>query len=273
MNDLRDDADELPNLHFVQSLARGLAVIRAFDSDRPEMRLSDVARHTGLSRATARRFLLTLVDLGYVRTNGREFALTARVLELGYSYLSSLSLPEIVQPYLEELMAEVHESTSASVLEGYEIAYVARVPTKRIMSVRISMGTRFPAYATSMGRVMLAALSDDVLALHVRQADLKPLTSNTITTVDELLAELEVVRTQGWCMVDQELEMGLRSIAVPLMDSNRRVIAAINVSAQASEATLEEFRARLLGPLQAVADRINSELRSSKPIPALVLGM
>ena len=143
---------------YVQSLARGLAVIRAFDTDHPKMTLTEVAARTDLTRATARRFLHTLVELGYVRTDGKIFALTAKVLQLGYAYLSGLSLPQLAQPHLEELSLQLGESTSAAVLEGTDIAYIARVATRRIMTVGITVGTRFPAYATSMGRVLLAAL-------------------------------------------------------------------------------------------------------------------
>ena len=143
---------------YVQSLARGLAVIRAFDTDHPMMTLTEVAARTDLTRATARRFLHTLVELGYVRTDGKIFALTAKVLQLGYAYLSGLSLPQLAQPHLEELSLKLGESTSAAVLDGTDIAYIARVATRRIMTVGITVGTRFPAYATSMGRVLLAAL-------------------------------------------------------------------------------------------------------------------
>src|SRR6266700_1243220 len=143
---------------FVQSLDRGLAVIKAFGPDRERLSLSEVARATGLTRAAARRFLLTLVRLGYVRSDGREFSLRPKVLELGYAYLSGLALPEVAAPHLEELVAKLHESSSISVLDGHHIVYVVRVPTKRIMTVAISVGTRFPAFATSMGRVLLAAL-------------------------------------------------------------------------------------------------------------------
>ena len=152
------DGDEGRAPHFVQSLERGLAVIRAFDEHNPELTLSDVARSTGLTRAAARRFLLTLADLGYVRTDGRWFTLSPRILELGYAYLSSLSLTEVAEPHLERLVAEVHESSSVSVLDREDIVYVARVPTARIMAVSINVGTRFPAYATSMGRVLLSRL-------------------------------------------------------------------------------------------------------------------
>src|SRR5215470_15700740 len=144
---------------FVQSLERGLAVIRVFGPERTRLTLSEVAREAGLTRAAARRFLLTLVELGYVRSDGREFSLRPRVLELGYAYLSGLAMPEIAQPHLEVLSSKMHESSSISVLDGHHIVYVARVPTKRIMTVAISVGTRFPAYATSMGRVMLAGMS------------------------------------------------------------------------------------------------------------------
>src|SRR5215475_10871183 len=161
---------------FVQSLDRGLAVIRAFGPDRERLSLSEVARTTGLTRAAARRFLLTLVKLGYVRSDGREFSLRPRVLELGYAYLSGLALPEVAEPHLEDISAKLHESSSISVLDGHHIVYVARVPTKRIMTVAISVGTRFPAHATSMGRVLLAGMSPDSFEDYLEQADLAALT-------------------------------------------------------------------------------------------------
>ena len=170
--------------HFVQSLERGLAVIRALSDPGPGLTLADVARHTGLTRAAARRFLLTLEDLGYVRSADRRFSLTARVLELGYSFLSSLTLPEIAQPHLRELVGQVHESSSVSVLDGAEVVYVAREPTQRIMTVAISVGTRFPAYATSMGRVLLAGLDEPELDTFLQRAELRPLTAETVTDVE-----------------------------------------------------------------------------------------
>src|SRR3954467_4205754 len=176
--------------HFVQSLERGLAVIRAFDEHNVELTLSDVARSTGLTRAAARRFLLTLADLGYVRTDGRRFSLSPRVLELGYAYLSSLTLPQVAEPHLERLAAEVRESSSVSVLDGDAIVYVARVPTSRIMRVAINVGTRFPAHATSMGRVQLAALPEAALDAYLARAELRALTSRTLTDPDALRAEL-----------------------------------------------------------------------------------
>ena len=227
--------------HFVQSLERGLAVIRAFDEHNVELTLSDVARSTGLTRAAARRFLLTLADLGYVRTDGRWFSLSPRVLELGYAYLSSLSLPEVAEPHMERLVAEVHESSSVSVLDGEDIVYVARVPTSRIMTVSINVGTRFPAYATSMGRVLLAE-HPRTSTRYLERVELRALSPRTVTSADALRAELAKVRRQGWALVDQELEEGLRSVAAPIRDRSGTVVAAMNLSAHASRMTIDAAR-------------------------------
>ena len=249
---------------FVQSLERGLAVIRAFDADHPQLTLSEVARATGLTRAAARRFLLTLVELGYMRTDGRLFSLRPRILELGYAYLSSLSLPEVAQPHMETLVAEVHESCSMSVLDGDEVVYVARVPTKRIMAVAISVGTRFPAYATSMGRVLLAAQPAKWLDDYLSTAELRPLTRRTITDPAKLRATLTRISSQGYAIVDQELEEGLRSLAAPIHGDDGSVIAAVNVSAHASRGSSEVIRKELLPPLLATARRIEQDLRGGQ---------
>lgn len=259
------DAARDPSGKYVQSLARGLSVIRAFDADNSEMTLSDIARRTGLTRATSRRFLLTLLELGYVRTDGRLFSLSARVLELGFSYLSALSLPEIAQPHLEQLSTTIHESTSASVLDGSDIVYVARVPVRRIMSVRINIGTRFPAYATSMGRVLLSSFTAKQLEAYLKTIDFTGLTPSTVRSQDALINELTRVRKQGWALVDQELEKGLRSIAVPIRDGSGSVIAAINVSTTASSHTLESIHDELLPALQTAAERISVDLATSRP--------
>lgn len=251
---------------FVQSLQRGLAVIRVFDADHPELTLSEVAAATGVTRAAARRFLLTLAELGYVRSDGRYFSLTARVLELGYAYLSSLSLPEVAEPHLEALVAEVHESSSMSVLDGSDIVYVARVPVSRIMTVAISVGTRFPAYATSMGRVLLAGLPDEQLAVHLAGLAIRPLTSRTIDSVTALQAELARVRAQGWALVNQELEEGLRAIAAPVRDHTGTVVAAVNVSAHATR-TLESMRRDLLPLLLTTTAKIEADLATATPKP------
>ncbi len=248
----------------MQSLERGLAVIGAFDADHPELTLSEVAAATGVTRAAARRFLLTLAELGYVRSEGRYFSLTARVLELGFAYLSSLSLPEIAEPHLEALVAEVNESSSVSVLDGADVVYVARVPTSRIMTVVISVGTRFPAYCTSMGRVLLAGLPDEALESYLENVRFEPLTSRTVNTVAALRGELTKTRTQGYSLVNQELEDGLRAIAAPVRDRTGRVIAAVNVSAHASRTSLEVMRRDLLPPLLKTAARIEADFFGRK---------
>jgi len=244
---------------FVQSLERGLAVIRSFDADRPEQTLSEVAASAGVTRAAARRFLLTLADLGYVRSEGRFFSLTARVLELGFAYLSSLSLPDVAEPHLEALVAEVNESSSVSVLDGNDVVYVARVPTSRIMTVVISVGTRFPAYATSMGRVLLTGLPEAELELYLGNVLLESLTPRTVASIAALRGELARVRAQGYALVNQELEDGLRAIAAPIRDRTGRVIAAVNVSAHASRTSLEVMRRDLLPPLLKTAARIEAD--------------
>ena len=257
----------MPERDFVKSLDRGLAVIRALSVPPPGLTLAEVARATGLARPAARRFLLTLEQIGYARSEERRFSLTPRVLELGYSFLSGLTLPELAQPHLRELAMQVHESCSVSVLDGAEIVYVARESTRRIMTVAIAVGTRFPAYATSMGRVLLAGLDDADVDLMLGDA-LRALTSSTITRPDALRAELARVRRQGWALVDQELEDGLRSIAVPLRDQNGRVSAAVNLSTHASRRTLKQVRAGLLEPLRETASKIERDLRMAEA-PAL----
>jgi IclR family transcriptional regulator, pca regulon regulatory protein len=257
-----DDTGPVRNSDFVQSLDRGLAVIRAFGPDRERLSLSDVARATGLTRAATRRFLLTLVKLGYVRNDGREFSLRPRVLELGYAYLSGLGMPEVAAPHLEELVAKVRESSSISVLDGHHIVYVARVPTKRIMTVAISVGTRFPAYVTSMGRVLLAGMSQEDLDQYLAEADLEEFTSRTVTDPDRLREIVREAGKQGYAIVDQELEEGLRAIAAPIHGAGDAVTAAINLSAHASRVSMAAMRAELLPALLDTASSIEADLRS-----------
>jgi IclR family pca regulon transcriptional regulator len=273
MSEPRLDADELaptesigPSSDYVQSLARGLAVIRAFDAEHPRRTLSDVARHTDLTRATARRFLLTLAELGYVRTDGSVFWLTPRVLELGYSYLSSLSLPELAGPHLEALAERVRESSSVSILDGDDVVYVARVPVRRIMTVSINIGTRFPAYATSMGRVLLAGLAPVELDAYLERVRFTALTERTVLTPAKLRAELERVRTDGYSVVDQELEAGLRSLAAPIRDESGAVIAAVNISTQSARYTAAQVEADLVPAVRATAEAITVDLRRSQSL-------
>ncbi|MEE1621564.1 IclR family transcriptional regulator domain-containing protein [Zafaria sp. Z1313] len=252
---------------FVQSLARGLDVIRSFDAEHPAMTLTDVAKRTGLSRATARRFLLTLADLGYVRGNGKQFELTAQVLQLGYAFLSSHTLPQLIEPVLEGLSAELGESSSASVLDGPDIVYIARVHTRKIMRVGIAVGTRFPAHATSMGRVLLAHLSPEALDAALTVRPLEAFTPHTLTDPAAIRAELERVREQGWCLVDQELELGLRSLAVPVFAPDGTPAAAINLSMSTvpgsphADSSPEDAAAAVLPRVQEAAARIGEALR------------
>jgi IclR family pca regulon transcriptional regulator len=245
---------------FVQSLERGLAVIRAFDADRSEMRLSDVAAATGLTRAAARRFLLTLVELGYVRFEDGRFSLRPRVLDLGYAYLSGLSFAEIAQPHMEGLVRQLNESSSISVLDDTDIVYVVRVPTRRIMTITLAVGTRLPAYATSMGRVLLAQLDEDDLDERLSRIKLKKLTPHTITGKRALRAELDAVREQGYAMVDQELEEGLRSAAVPIRDTGGKV-AALNISVHASRASMDDLRQTYLPVVLKTASQVEQDIR------------
>jgi IclR family pca regulon transcriptional regulator len=239
-------------------------VIRAFDADHHRLSLSEVAAATGLSRAAARRFLHTLVHLGYMRASGGRFELRPKILELGYAYLSSLTLPEVALPHLEELVEQVRESSSVSELDGDDVVYIARVPTRRIMAVTISVGTRFPAYATSMGRVLLAAQPDARLDAYLATVSLHHLTGRTITTASALGQELRRIRTRGWALVDQELEEGVRSIAAPIRDLDGAVIAAVNVATHAGRRTLDSIVSDLLEPLLAAAARIERDLASAR---------
>ncbi|MFI7410781.1 IclR family transcriptional regulator C-terminal domain-containing protein [Streptomyces sp. NPDC049627] len=245
---------------FVESLARGLTVLTAFGEGRAELTLTDVAQATGLSRATARRALITYGHLGLVRPSGaRAFSLTPRVLSLGFPPLSRTSLARIATPHLAELADRVHESASLAVLtpSGEEIQYTARAATARVMSVDIAVGTRLPAYATSLGRVLLA----DLPAGERHLGGLSPLTPRTTTDPATLTAVLEDVRTRGYALVDEELEEGLRSVAVPVRDRGGRVVAAVNVAMHAARRSVEECVRDVLPELVETAGRVERDLR------------
>ncbi|WP_432182217.1 IclR family transcriptional regulator domain-containing protein [Streptomyces sp. NBC_00063] len=245
---------------FVESLARGLAVLTVFGPGRAELNLTGIAAATGLARATARRSLITLEHLGYVASRGRGFRLTPRVLALGFPPLSHLTLPEIATPHMRALSAELHDSVSLTVLDGDDIRYTARVATSRVMSVNISVGTRFPAFATSMGRVLLAGLAPAERAAFLARADLAPLTPRTITGADRLDALLDDVRHRGHALVDGELEEGLRSVAVPVRDLAGQVVAAVNVATHSSRRDLARVTEEVLPALLATASRIEADL-------------
>ncbi|RZT12753.1 IclR family transcriptional regulator [Kribbella sp. VKM Ac-2569] len=245
---------------FLQGLERGLAVIRAFSTDAPSLTLSEVARAVGITPATARRILLTLEELGYVRSDNRRFSLTPRVLALGWAYLSSLDLGELAGPFMEELSAKTRESCSIATLDLPDIVYVARVPTSRIMTVALGVGARLPAYPTSMGRVLLSALPDEDLTAYLETLQAEPLTDRTITTPGDLRASITQARADGYALVDQELELGLRSIAAPIHNSRGRIIAALNVSAHASRSTSTSLCEEFLPHLQQAATQITTAL-------------
>ena len=238
------------------SLARGLSVIEAFH-DRPDgATVGDLATRTGLSRAAVRRLLITLELLGYASHTGPVYRLSSRTLRLGFSFLSSNSLATLASPILEEISATLHESSSLSVLEGDEIVYLARSFTRRVMSVGLSIGSRLPAYCTSMGRVLLAAFTPEELAAYFERVELKPLTPYTISDKTTLAAELDRVRREGFALVDQELEIGLRSLAVPVRTRSGRVVAAMNTGVHAARVQPEEMLQRFLPVLRESAGRL-----------------
>ncbi|MEW2811588.1 IclR family transcriptional regulator C-terminal domain-containing protein [Streptomyces massasporeus] len=246
---------------FIESLARGLTVLTAFGEGRPELTLTEVSQATGLARATARRALITYEHLDLVAAAGRTFTLTPRVLSLGFPPLSRTSLPEIAQPHLADLTSRIHESTSLAVLSdsGEEIQYTARVATGRVMSVNITVGTRLPAYATALGRVLLADASEEIRGAK----ELPALTAHTITDKHTLEGVLTSVRAQGYALVDEELEEGLRSIAVPIRDRSGRVVAALNTAMHASRRTPRECVTDLVPELTATAARIQTDLHTA----------
>ena len=248
------------NPDFVLSLARGLLVVEAFQGHPGGLTVGDVAASTGLSRASARRLLITLEMLGYASHSGSVYRLSSRVLRLGFSFLSSNSLPAMALPILEEISDALHESSSISTLVDDEIVYLARSVTKRVMSVGLSVGSRLPAYCTSMGRVLLAALSKAELTAYLSRVELKAYTPKTIKSKKRLVAELDQVRKQGYALVDEELELGLRSIAVPVIASTGRVVAAMNTGVHASRVTTTDMVNKMLPVLLESAQRLSYSL-------------
>lgn len=246
---------------FVESLARGLTVLTTLGTRTGGMTLTALAETTGLARATTRRSLITLEHLGYVENRARTFHLTPRVLELGFAHLSAMTLDQIAQPHLTALVRRVRESASMSVLRGEDIQYVARVPTVHIMSVNITVGTRFPAHATSMGRVLLAGLPRQERASLLASMEPEPLTEHTVTSTDQLTVLLDETAHQGYAMVGDELEDGLRSLAVPVHDGAGHTVAAVNVSTHSRQSTAQQSCHDLLPPLGEAARAIEADLR------------
>jgi IclR family transcriptional regulator, pca regulon regulatory protein len=246
-----------PGDSYVQSFARGLEVIRSFSAQAPRQTLTEVAGRAGLTRAGARRILLTLQTLGYVESDGKLFTLTPRILDLGFAYLSSMPIWNLAEPVMEALVDQVKESCSAAALDGTDIVYVLRVPTRKIMSIGLGVGSRLPAYCTSMGRMLLAGLPDDEVAQRLRASRLLALTRHTVTDADALAQKVQQARRQGWCLVNQELEEGLVSIAAPLTGRNGRVVAALNISGQANRTSPKLMQETMLPPLLEAARTIS----------------
>jgi IclR family transcriptional regulator, pca regulon regulatory protein len=244
---------------FIEALARGLDVIRAFGPNHPIMTLSEVATVTGLARPTARRMLLTLEELGYVRTAQGGFALTPRVLELGMAYIGSTSIWDIARPHMEHLVACTNESSSIAQLDGSDIVYVVRVAVPKIITIAVTIGTRFPALQTSLGKVMLAELAPDELEQILAQPSRSGIAPLWRPMTEERDRALYEVRTRGWALADEHLAYGIRSIATPLRDETNRVIAALNVSVHAAETSIETLTEKYLPLLLQTAMAINAD--------------
>jgi IclR family pca regulon transcriptional regulator len=254
--------DKTSNKDHVNSLARGLEVIRAFTRANPRMTLSEIARATGMSRATVRRFLLTLVNEGYAETDGKYFGLKPKVLELGYAALSSMTMLDVMQPIMVRLAETVEESVFAAVLDDTDVVYIASAaPPERIVSISVSVGSRAPAHAVSSGRVLIASLSDEEQDVYFQHAKLTQLTPQTVTSKVKLRSLIEEARVKDWSIVDQELEIGLRSISVPVRDRSGKVVAALNVACPSSRVTPEDMHSRILLELQAASQAITAGLQ------------
>lgn len=253
-----DDSDGNPD--FVLSLARGLKAMEAFEGHLEGLSVADLARLTGFSRAAVRRLLMTLEQLGYAECTGRLYRLTIRVLKLGFSYLSSTSTPSLAQPILEQVTGIVHESSSLSVLDEDQIVYIARSTTKRVLSVGLSVGSRLPLYCTSMGRVLLAALPESELNAYLDRVEVKALTPKTITNRELLLQSIRQTGIDGFALVDEELELGLRSIAVPVKTRHDRVVAAMNIGVHAARVSTAEMIEAFLPVLREKAHELSQLL-------------
>lgn len=246
---------------FVTALASGLEVIQAFDHEHPRMTLSEVAARTGMNRAKARRFLLTLHALGYVRKQQRYFELAPRVLQLGYAFLSANNYRDVIQQHLEDITAETGESSSLGVLDGNDVIYVARSAAKhRLMAITLSVGTRLPAAHTSMGRMLLAQLSDTDLDHFLSSVALESYTDKTVTDVSELRSQIVKARQQGYAISDQELDSGLRSIAVPVYDAKQHLMGAINISTNAARVDLDTLINVYLPVLQNKVAQVSAHI-------------
>jgi IclR family transcriptional regulator, pca regulon regulatory protein len=255
-----DDGAKTHDKEFMATLAKGLAVLGTFNKERPAMTLSQAALAAGLSRATARRILRTLTGLGYVEQSGRQFALSSGILKLGFAYLATQNWIEQATPLMRQLSEQFHESCSAAILQATEIVYVARIPASRIMSVALAVGTRLPAFHTALGRIQLGFLDDAELWRRLRSLRLDPLTPSTITDVQALFDRVREDHAQGFSIVDEELERGLRSIAVPIVDRNGQAVAGLNLSTHSTRTTRNELRESFLPSLRSTAGQISASV-------------
>lgn len=247
---------------YVGALASGLEVLQAFDAEHPRMTLSEVAVRTDMDRAKARRFLLTLHALGFVKRNGRQFELTPRVLQLGYAYQASNQYRAVIQQYLEDITAELGESSSLAVLDGQDVVYVVRSAARhRLMAITLSVGTRLPAAYTSMGRVLLAQLSPSELDEFLERVSLERFTKSSVTDKDRLRAQIELARQQGYAVVDQELDLGLRSVAVPAFSGSGELLGALNISTNAARVDMNTLKTVYLPRLQQAAEAVSRATR------------
>jgi IclR family pca regulon transcriptional regulator len=257
---------------FIEALARGLDVIKSFQPSRPAMTLSEVAAAAELARPTARRVLITLEELGYVRNDGRSFTLTPRVLELGMSYIQSMGLWELARPHMEALVARTGESTSMAQLDGTDIVYVSRVAVPKIITLSVVVGTRFPALQTSLGKVLLAALPDDEVEKVLSQPSRSGVPLRWTPTAKERAAALREVRARGWALTDEQLAPGIRSVAAPVRDGQGHVVSAMNVTVHAHETSLETLTEEYLPLLLQAAGAVSADFAARMSIPYVTDG-
>lgn len=249
---------------YIASLAKGLRVIEVFTAETPRLSIAQVADATGLDRATARRCLLTLNELGYADYDGKFFTLTPRVLRLGIGALAALPLPQMVQPWLDQLSEQINQSCSVCILDSTEIVYVARAALRRVMSIGLMPGSRLPAHCTSMGRVLLAALPEDEARAILERADLSPRTPLSLVGPDEIMARIAEAREKGYALIDQEVELGLRSIAVPIFNSSGTVVAALNTGVAALQTSPQDLTTLYLPALLKVQEGLRRILGRSR---------
>jgi IclR family transcriptional regulator, pca regulon regulatory protein len=251
---------EIKESEFVQSLEKGLNVLLAFTNDKKYMTLSEVAEKTNLSRAAARRFLLTYTQLGYMKLEGKYFSLTSKVLDLGYNYIASMDIIEIAKPFMLELSKTVDESCSLGLIENKDIVYIVQEQVTKVMTISLKVGSRLPAHVTSMGRMILA-MNDSLLKELIDEFDYKKYTENSVLSKEILMAELAVIKKQGWAFIDQELELGLRAISAPIFSKGGEVKYALTIVSPTNRSTKDEMIDRFLGPMLKACSEISEILK------------